>query len=209
LATIAAIKPSLRVRKKARTRETIVNCARKLFEEQGFDSTTLEQIAEAADIHKQTVLRYFRSKYDIALDTYSRRLDELEEGLRDPNRKVDVLTYWRDHVRRHVRHAADDAENFVRMYRFISSDPALSAHSLTMEARCEAILARALAEEAGEDARRDLYSTMLASFLVAANRNVAALVINSRSPRNLERACMAVVDFAIEKFPRREDALPL
>ncbi|SEH51540.1 DNA-binding transcriptional regulator, AcrR family [Mycolicibacterium rutilum] len=52
----------LRDRKKLRTRETIRNEAIRLIERNGYASTTVEQIAEAADISPSTFFRYFPSK---------------------------------------------------------------------------------------------------------------------------------------------------
>jgi len=52
----------LRERKAARTREGILEAALTLFERQGFERTTMEQIAEAAEIGIATLYRYFPSK---------------------------------------------------------------------------------------------------------------------------------------------------
>jgi AcrR family transcriptional regulator len=53
---------SRRERKKDETRTRIVNVAMELFERQGFDGTTMEQIAEEADIAKGTLYNYFPVK---------------------------------------------------------------------------------------------------------------------------------------------------
>jgi AcrR family transcriptional regulator len=64
----SAARPGLRERKKARTRSAIQACAMRLFREQGYDATTIEQIIEAADVSETTFYRYFPTKEDVVLD---------------------------------------------------------------------------------------------------------------------------------------------
>lgn len=57
----------LRERKKAKTRAAIQQHALRLFREQGYDDTTIEQIAEAAEVSESTLYRYFPTKEDLVL----------------------------------------------------------------------------------------------------------------------------------------------
>jgi len=59
--------PGLRERKKAKTRAALQRHALQLFREQGYEATTVEQIAEAAEVSPSTFFRYFRTKEDVAL----------------------------------------------------------------------------------------------------------------------------------------------
>jgi AcrR family transcriptional regulator len=60
-----------RQRKKTATRDRIRACALQLFREQGYDTTTVEQIAAAAGVSHMTFFRYFPTKEDVALsDSY-------------------------------------------------------------------------------------------------------------------------------------------
>lgn len=80
----------LRERKKARTREAVLREAFRLFRERGYHATTVEQIAEAAEISQATFFRYFPTKEDlVALD----RFPPLVEALRaqPPGPPVPVL----------------------------------------------------------------------------------------------------------------------
>ena len=55
----------LRERKKRATRENIAQAALTLFEEHGYDETTLAEVAEAAGVALRTIFSYFESKDDI------------------------------------------------------------------------------------------------------------------------------------------------
>lgn len=70
--------PGLRERKKARTRATIQRHAFRLFREQGYDTTSVSQIAEAAEVSESTFFRYFPTKEDVVLwDEYDPRIVEV------------------------------------------------------------------------------------------------------------------------------------
>ena len=61
----------LRERKKQKTRESIQRTALRLFEKQGYEETTIEQIAAAAEISPSTFFNYFPTKEDVVLfDAY-------------------------------------------------------------------------------------------------------------------------------------------
>src|SRR3979490_1045952 len=66
--TITPIAQSLRERKKQKTREAIQREATRLFQKQGYDETTIEQIAAAVDISPSTFFNYFPSKEDVVFN---------------------------------------------------------------------------------------------------------------------------------------------
>jgi AcrR family transcriptional regulator len=60
-------KLGLRERKKAKTRALIQQIALRLFRDQGYAATSIEQIAEAAEVSTTTVFRYFPTKPDLVI----------------------------------------------------------------------------------------------------------------------------------------------
>jgi AcrR family transcriptional regulator len=79
----------LRERKKQRTRSTLIDAAVELCERQGFENTTVDQIAAVADVSPRTFSRYFVTKDAIALALIDDALDmaavELARQPRDMN----------------------------------------------------------------------------------------------------------------------------
>jgi AcrR family transcriptional regulator len=88
-------------RKKRENRQKIIKAAMDLFKRQGFDNTTMEQIAEEADIARKTLYNYFPVKEAIA-DEYIREiskehLSESLEALRDlPDTRSRLLKVLND-----------------------------------------------------------------------------------------------------------------
>lgn len=58
----------LRERKKAKTRAAIQRHALRLFKEQGYAETTIDQIAEAAEVSPSTYFRYFPTKEAVVVN---------------------------------------------------------------------------------------------------------------------------------------------
>ncbi|WSE54898.1 TetR family transcriptional regulator [Mycolicibacterium sp. ND9-15] len=72
----------LRERKKQRTRATLLDAAVELCNGQGFDNTTVDQIAAIADVSPRTFSRYFPTKDSIALALVDEIIDRTAVELR-------------------------------------------------------------------------------------------------------------------------------
>jgi AcrR family transcriptional regulator len=71
-------------RRKEKTKQTIVAAAMRLIQKQGFDGTTMEQIAEQADVAKGTLYNYFPAKEAIISEWVRRTsIEKYEAGLRE------------------------------------------------------------------------------------------------------------------------------
>ncbi len=77
---VTETEPDWRQRKRHATRDRIRTTALRLFREQGYDATTVEQIAAAAGVSHMTFFRYFPAKEDVVLsDSYDPLIASLIE----------------------------------------------------------------------------------------------------------------------------------
>jgi AcrR family transcriptional regulator len=90
-------RPGLRERKKAKTRALIQQHALRLFREHGYDGTTIDEIAEAAEVSTTTVFRYFPAKPDLVI--YDDLDARLIEAVRAQPAELNVVQVVRNAVR--------------------------------------------------------------------------------------------------------------
>ncbi|MDT8871510.1 helix-turn-helix domain-containing protein [Komagataeibacter rhaeticus] len=76
-------RPGLRERKQARVRDTLIAEAMRLFSAQGYDQTTVDEIADAAEVSRRTLFRMFATKADIVLAWTRGMTQALTEALAD------------------------------------------------------------------------------------------------------------------------------
>lgn len=88
--TALAEASGLRERKKRETRERLVTVAFELFQAQGYDATTLAQIAERGQVAARTVSNYFPQKIDL-LVAYRESMVEVFEASLGRSREHDPL----------------------------------------------------------------------------------------------------------------------
>lgn len=86
--------PTLRDRKRERTRQTLIEVATDLFERKGYDQTTVAEIAAAADIGARTFFSYFGSKEELLFPDADARVRAAVDAIasrRPDERPAEVL----------------------------------------------------------------------------------------------------------------------
>ncbi|WP_331766918.1 TetR family transcriptional regulator [Embleya sp. NBC_00896] len=149
--TAAAVSvPGLRERKKVQTRQRIRREAYRLVAEQGYDATTVDQIAAAADVSRSTFFRYFPTKEDVVLtDEYDPAFGEALEARPADEPIVESIRHALTGSLAHV-FAADSAELLFRN-RLIFTIPALRARAMDEQLRTQDGIAALLAQRTGRD----------------------------------------------------------
>ncbi|MET9643774.1 TetR/AcrR family transcriptional regulator [Streptomyces syringium] len=162
--------PGLRESKKQETRQLISDHATRLFIEEGFERTTIAEIAAAARVAKKTVTNYFPRKEDLALDHHEQFTASLARAVADRaegesalaalRREFDTALEQRDPV------AGFAGPEFARM---IADSPTLTARLRDLHDQREEALAAVLAE-AAPDAGPAIAPRAAAALLAAAQR---------------------------------------
>ncbi|MFC9285852.1 TetR/AcrR family transcriptional regulator [Streptomyces sp. NPDC057052] len=140
----------LRERKKIKTREAIRSAMYALVEEQGYEATTVEQIAERAEVSPSTVFRYFPAKEDIVLT------DEYDPVLVEELRARPADEPWPD-TARHVMLAAarvgvEEDPRVARLRtRLMVEVPAVRSRMMESMSATGRTIRVALAERTGRD----------------------------------------------------------
>ncbi len=140
----------LRERKKIKTRTAIRDATYALIGEQGYDATTIEQIAERAEVSPSTVFRYFPTKEDIVLT------DEYDPVLLEELRARPAGEPWMTSLRYVMRKAiglgaAEDPEVTRLRSRLMVEVPAVRARMMESMSVTGTLLAHAVAERTGRE----------------------------------------------------------
>ena len=138
----------LRERKKAKTRAAIRDHAMRLFEEQGYAATTVDQIVEAADVSQSTFFRYFPTKEDLVL------VDDFDPlivaAMRAEPPELDPIETIRRAIRAVLAEISEpDWEREQRRQRIFQSVPDLRARMMQQYLATIEMLAEVVAERAG------------------------------------------------------------
>jgi len=155
----------LREVKAARTREQIIDVALDLFIDQGYDETTMDQIAERAEIGSTTLYRYFPSKDLLVLDRFARTMD-LGAMLRRRPADEPLNVALGAAVRESVTGFDDKDGRTTALRHIVDNAPVPRARLLDLGAQVQSDLERAIAERMHPRAG-DLLVTMTARITFA------------------------------------------
>jgi AcrR family transcriptional regulator len=139
----------LRERKRQRTRETIARVALELFDRQGFQETTIAQIAEAADVSPRTVSGYFPRKEDLAFSDVEENFAAFDARLRDRPAGETAIDALREFIWSVLQEGEPRASERRTRQRVIHADEGLRAHEHHSWARVQESLAAAIARDLG------------------------------------------------------------
>lgn len=150
--------PDRRERRKQRTHLAIRIAALDLFAERGYRETTINDIAERADVAPRTVTLHFPAKEELLFDVEPFGLDQLAERLASRRRgesALDALRNWMATTMTALETAsAESQERFWEQRalraRLITAEPALRGRARAGYYEFEQVLAAAIGKDLGQ-----------------------------------------------------------
>ncbi|MFD3542251.1 TetR/AcrR family transcriptional regulator [Streptomyces sp. NPDC058662] len=188
----------LRESKKQETRHLISACATRLFIEQGFEQTTIAEIAHAARVAKKTVSNYFPRKEDLALDHHEAFTQGLARCVAERAPGQEPLTAIGHTFRAALlEHSPVVGFTGPAVARMVTDSPTLTARLRELHDQREQALAAALAA-AAPDAVPAIAPRAAAALIAAADRllfrRIQELTLAGRTDDEIEATLLPEAD---------------
>lgn len=152
-------------------RDRLAVAAFELFSEHGYDSTTIEDIAERAECGRATFFRHYRSKEDVVLPDHEALLAQVKERLESSNQET-ALAAVSDAVRLVLLHYVSEGERAKIRYSLTSSVPALRDREIASVARYQRLFREFIWQWMGSTSNAPLRAELMSAAVVAAHNHV-------------------------------------
>jgi AcrR family transcriptional regulator len=119
---------------KPSARDRLAQAAFDLFNESGYEHTTVDDIAERAGLSRATFFRNYRSKEDVIFPDHDRLIEKVRDRLRSSSHAT-ALAAVSDAVRLVLLHYLDEGDLARRRYALTSTVPALREREIVSVAR--------------------------------------------------------------------------
>ena len=190
MATTAA---GLRERKKKRTRRLLADVALDLFETRGFDNTTVDDIAAAADVSPRTFFRYFAAKDEAVFDLAADIVQHFRVLLASRPADEPLLESLDQIGRALLTHDLVDDERVRRLLTLVHREPALRGRYDALMAVIEVELTTWAADRLGVPPT-DLRPRLIAATVLAARRVATDVWLESAGDDDLADHVSRAID---------------
>ena len=183
-----------------------MNAALDLFAARGYDSTTVEEITQAADVSPRTFFHHFASKEEVLFGGHRERRDDVLTALRSRIGTKSVVSAVCDALLEVVDAFEADPTFFRRRAKLYASEPALRSAVLRLNDHLIEDMTEVISERLGLDARTALAPRLIATLANGALRSaIDAWVAGGghNDLRTLAVDALTIVRPAIERAAKR------
>jgi AcrR family transcriptional regulator len=163
-------------------RDRLARAALALFDERGYEQTTVDDITERAGLGRTTFFRYYRSKEDVIFPDHDRLLEQVSHRLATSGHRA-ALAAVCDAVRLVLLHYLDEGDLARRRYALTSTVPALRDREIASVARYQRLFREFIAARMADPAEpAPLRAELMAAAVVAAHNHVLRRWLRGESP---------------------------
>jgi AcrR family transcriptional regulator len=162
--------PRLRERKKDATRRSLLGAANRRFHKQGFEKTTIDEVAADVGISRRTFFRYFPDKESLAFPHRHERLVRFLELLAGAPANESPVASLRRIARMFAKEYMQHRDSLVAQQRLVQTAPALLAREAEIDRDWEAGMAQAFRDRAGPGHEAELHARVLAGAAIGVIR---------------------------------------
>jgi AcrR family transcriptional regulator len=155
---------------KPSARDRLAQAAFDLFNERGYEQTTVDDIAERAGLGRATFFRHYRSKEDVIFPDHDRLLEQVRDRLRSTSHST-ALAAVSDAVRLVLLHYLDEGDLARRRYALTSTVPALREREIVSVARYQRLFRDFIIQRNGDATRSAALDAELMAAAVASAHN--------------------------------------
>ncbi|MBV9382333.1 MAG: TetR family transcriptional regulator [Streptosporangiaceae bacterium] len=167
-------------------RDRLADAAFALFDERGYEQTTVDDITERAGLGRTTFFRHYRSKEDVIFPDHDRLLELIRHRLLTSG-QGSPLAAVSDAIRLVLLHYLDEGDLARRRYALTSTVPALRDREIASVARYQRLFREFIADNVGADrigeaTEAALQAELMAAAVVAAHNHVLRRWLRAESP---------------------------
>ncbi|HWN36645.1 MAG TPA: TetR family transcriptional regulator [Pseudonocardia sp.] len=189
-------RPGLRERKKQLTRQAILDTAKAMFAERGYDGVTVAEIADAVNIAAKTVFVYFPSKEDLVFDGEAEMRERIVARIRDRAPGETPLRAMGGLMAELMAESGAEVVTELATWRRMMGDSAvLQSRMRLLWERFEDALAAALAEEAGRERYNPVSRVAAAQLILIFRLGVSEEILDYAQAHPSEGQRAAVQDW--------------
>ncbi|MDR7299926.1 TetR family transcriptional regulator [Haloactinomyces albus] len=155
-----------------RLRSALAVAALDLFAAQGYEATTVEDIAEEVGVGRRTFFRYFRSKEEVVFPDHDERLAAVVERLEAADTAESPLSVVGDTAEVVLEMYLAEPEISLKRFALTRTVPSLRDREIASIDRYQRVFARYLRYRYGEEPHGDLRAAVGAAAVVATHNHI-------------------------------------
>ena len=157
----------LRERKKAKTREQIIEATVTLCLRHGFKKTTIQQIVDSVDVSRRTFFRYFRTKEDVVMERIGAFCDEVQVELRSRPKEESIWDSLVAALTCFISRSALNAHGMLSLHRMMMDNASLRARKFELPMSWETAMIPEVRKRMGSGREQEMRARVLVSAAIA------------------------------------------